>query len=325
LAHALAIAGVAARVCRLENESLAGADCLHLFGSCPEHLGTVDKAHRQNVKVVLSPQLGLGAVENPRRPWAVARRVANWALSLGQAACPRLISWRRRLYGAVDLLLPNSNAEAAQLMRRFGVPAGRIFVVPHGADPQLAAADPEPFVRHAGLRDFVLSAGPIAPEENQLGLLWAMHRVDLPIVVLGNAAAGKGWYLSECRRVAGDRARFLPQIGYGNPLLASAFAAAKCLVRVSWAETLPPAVLAAAMTGAPLVLPEGGCAGEYFGRQALYVRPDDLPGIRTAVFTAMERGRSKDLAQHVRTYFSWHATAKTTREAYLKLLQRDSP
>jgi glycosyltransferase involved in cell wall biosynthesis len=139
---------------------------------------------------------------------------------------------------------------------------------------------------------------------------------------LGNVVPGYEWYLAECRRVGGDRARFVSRLEHDDPLLASAYAACSCLVLSGGAETPGLAALEAAMAGTPLVLREGGCASEYFGRQALYIQPDDLPGTRQAVRMAMAQGRSKELAQHVRTYFSTDAVAKVMREVYQNVIQR---
>ena len=65
-----------------------------------------------------------------------------------------------------------------------------------------------------------------------------------------------------------------------------------------------------------LVLFEGGCGSEYFGQQAVYIRPDDVAGIRRGVQAALDRKRSKNLAEHVCTYFSWKAVARALRDAY---------
>ena len=113
-----------------------------------------------------------------RQRQPVTRGLAACARLMGRAVCPRWPSWRRRLYEGVDLLLPHSNAEARQLMHYFRVPAAKIQVVPTGADPRLAEADPEPFAQRVGCRDFVLYLGQIEPAKNQLGFLWAMRGTD---------------------------------------------------------------------------------------------------------------------------------------------------
>ena len=322
LAGALRAVGVAARLWRPWEDSLAEADCLHVFGSLPEHLPVVEAARRQHLPVALSTLDWHGGNDGLGQFPRVTRGLAVCAGLLGRTVRPPWCSWRRRLYQSVDLLLPHTHAEAQQLLSYFRVPAPRVHIIPGAADPQLAAADPEPFAQLVGGRNFVLYLGPIEPRANQLGFLWAMRPSDVPVVVLGDVSPRYSWYLEECRRAAGPHVQFVQNLRHDDPLLASAYAACGCLVLGRWQEPLCNAALEAGMSGTPLVLPEKSCAGEYFGRAAFYVNPRDLPGIRRAVLAALARGRSPSLAGHVQTYFSWNAVAKATRAAYDSLLSR---
>ncbi|HUT13306.1 MAG TPA: glycosyltransferase [Thermoguttaceae bacterium] len=321
LARMLPSSSVEARLWRPWEETLAGADCLHLFGSLPEHLPVVEAARRRNVPVVLSTITWFDLANCLREPGPILRRLAACTKFLIRAACPQLPSWRRRLYHAADLLLPNSNAEAQQLVRYFGVPLERIQIVQNGADCRFARADAEPFARRVGTRDFVLYPGRIEPRKNQLGFLKAMRGAGVPIVILGDAVPGYGWYLAKCREVADHHVRFVPRIDHDDPLMASAYAACGCLALASWFETPGLVALEAGMSGTPLVLPEGGSAGEYFGPLAAYVKPNDPSGIRRAVLAALARGRSEQLARIVRENYSWQAAAQVTREAYEKVIR----
>jgi glycosyltransferase involved in cell wall biosynthesis len=320
LARALPRLGVRARLWRPWEERLEGIDCLHLFGSVPEHLPIVEAAHRHQVPVALSTIAWFDLPGYWRQPRSAARRLAACARFAARAACPGLPSWRRRLYHAVDLLMPNSQAEAEQLVRYFGVPAERIHVVPNGADERFARTDPGPFLRRFGVRGFVLSVGRIEPRKNQLALLQAMRGTGLAVVVVGDALPGYEWYEARCRRAADDAVRFVGRFDHDDPLLAGAFAACGCLALTSWFETPGLVALEAGMSGAPLVLPEGGSAREYFGPMATYVKPNDLPGIRESVLGALRRGRSGALAEHVRGSFSWTTAARATREGYEKVI-----
>ena len=319
-AGALASAGVDARLWRPWEEPLAAADCLHLFGSLPEHLPLVEVAHRRGVPVVLSTIAWFDLAGYWAQPGSVIRRLAACGRFLARASCRRFPSWRRRLYQGVDLVLPNSTAESRQLMRYFGVAAERIHAVPNGADERFAEADPEPFARLVGTRRFVLCAGRVEPRKNQLGLLRAMRGSGVPVVVLGDAVPGCEAYAAECRRAADASVRFMGRLDHDDPLLAGAYAACGCLVLAGWYETPGLAALEAGMSGTPLVLPWRGAAREYFGEHALYVKPGDSPAIRNAVSAALARGRSPALAEHVRENFSWKAAARATRDAYLKVL-----
>ncbi|MBN2216308.1 MAG: glycosyltransferase [Pirellulales bacterium] len=308
--------GVDATVWHPGEGELARADCVHLFGSRPEHLPVVEAARRRGAPVVLSTIAWFDWADYWRGGSGLVGRAAAAARFAARAACPRLPSWRRRLYHSVDLLLPNSAAEAEQLSRYFGVPAERIRVVPNGADPRFGRCDPGAFVERFGVEGFVLCPGRIEPRKNQLGLIRAMRGIDTPLVILGRVVPGHEDYFEICRREAAGNVRFLDRLDHDDPLLGSAYAACGCLALASWFETPGLVALEAALSGTPLVLPDGGCAAEYFGSHARYVRPGDVAGIRRAVLGALAAGRSRALAEHVRERFSWDAAAKATLDGY---------
>ncbi len=318
--QALQSIGIDASLWRPWEERLAEADCLHLFGSLPEHLPLVEAARQQHVPVVLSTISWFSLMSYWREPRPIRKRLAACGRYLIRASCPRLPSWRRRLYQTVDLLMPNSQAEAGQLIRHFDVPAAKIHIVPNGAEERFAQVNPEPFARVVGLQGFVLCPGRIEPRKNQLGVLRALRGTGVPVVILGEPVPGYESYLDECRAAADDNVHFLGRIDHDDPLLASAYAACGCLVLASWYETPGLVALEAGMSGVPLVLPEGGAAKEYFGPLATYVRPTDYRAIRHAVLASLIRGRNRALADHVRHHFSWSAAARATAEGYQRVL-----
>jgi len=320
LSEALPETGIPARPWRPFEDSLADFRCLHLFGTAAEFLPVVESARRSGVKVLLSPETwdNAAAGRGPYpRGWL--QKTASWFAGAGRGVFSRTPAWQQDLYAAVDLLLPNSNLEAQRIARRFKVTLDRLRVVPHGVDPRLAEADPELFCRQVGVRDFVLYWGTIEPNNQQLGFLWAMKKVGVPVVILGNVAPHCDWYMEECRRVAGPEIQFLPRFSRNDPRMASALAACGCMVVGSGVAGPERIALAAGVSGTPLVLFEGGCGSEYFGQQAVYIRPDDVAGIRRGVQAALDRKRSKNLAEHVRTYFSWKAVARALRDAYVQV------
>lgn len=237
-----------------------------------------------------------------------------------RALCPWLPSWRGRLYRSVDMLLPNSLAEARQLRRYFAASPSRIHVVPNGADPRFAHAHPELFVQKTGLQGFVFCPGRLEPRKNQLGLVRAMRGCSVPIVLMGDPVPGQEGYAETCRREAGPNVHFLPRLAHDDPLLASAYAACGCLALPSWFETPGLAALEAALQGTPLITPDAASCREYFGDWALYVRANDLPAIRRAVEKALQMGRNPRLAQHVLGRYTWAHTAEATLEAYARVL-----
>jgi glycosyltransferase involved in cell wall biosynthesis len=322
VAAALPDIGMTAQLWRPFEDQLANARCLHLFGTAADFLPLVESAHSNGVKVVLSPEFWSDGNEDGDSLtvgfWGrgLLRNAGKWFHSTARGLFARTPAWQRELFAAVDLLLPNSNLEAQRIARRANVPPERMRVVPHGVDPRLAAADPRPFLQRAGGHDFVLYAGTIEPKSQQLGFLWAMKKTAVPVVLLGDVAPGCEWYLEECQRVGGTQARFVARKSLDQRLAASAFAACSCLVVGGGVPAPERVALKAGVMGTPLVLFEGGCGSEYFGQQAVYVRPDDVADIRRGVLAALDRKRSRSLAEHVRMYFSWQAVARTLRAAY---------
>jgi glycosyltransferase involved in cell wall biosynthesis len=311
--------GYDARAWQPWDDDIGQGDIVHFFGSRPEFVAAATAARRRGAKVVVSTVTWFDWRNTIREPGPWPRKLLHAARYAARAAVPQIPSWRKQLYDTADLLLPNSQAEADQLMRLFHTPQTKIRVVPNGADTRFASADADLFRDRYGLDRFVLCVGRIEPRKNQLSLVRALAGTGLPLVLIGDVVPGHEQYADWCRRYADTDVRFLGRFNASDPLLASAYAACSTLALVSWYETPGLAALEAALTGTPLVLPVGGCCREYFGDQAEYVTPDDLAAIRRAVLRSCERPRSMKNAALVRETFSWRQVARTTAEAYESL------
>lgn len=319
-AEALNQRGLRVRAWRPWEEGFEGIDCLHLFGSCPEHLPVVEAARCRGIPVVLSTI----AWFDWQSRWREGRNLWQKLSACGklwlQSAVPKIPTWRRRLYHAVDRLLPNSHAEAAQLRRFFAVPAENIAVVPNGAEERFAFPRRVPFPQIDAVGKFVLYPGRIEPRKNQLGFLRALRGTDLPVVLLGDPVAGHEDYYAACRAAATPQVTFLSRLEHEDPRLESLYAACGCVVLASWFETPGLVALEAGMSGVPLVLPQAGATREYFGAGAAYVAPTNLRQIRAAVCEAMTQGRNIALAARVRARFTWRQVAECTCEVYESLV-----
>lgn len=320
LASWLPGAGIDARLWRPWEDDWSQIDLLHLVGSAPEFVPLANAAGRAGKPVVLSPVTWFTCRDLWREPWSLGARLWACGKFLARAACPALPSWRKELYHAADLLLPNSRAEADQLARHFSVPRAKLHVTPNGVDARFADADPARFERATGWSDFVLCVGRIEPRKNQLGLLQALQGTGLSVVLIGDVVPGHEAYLDACLRAGGERALFLGNISHDDPLLASAYAACRCLALVSWYETPGLAALEAALTGTPLVLTAEGACQEYFAGFPRYVSPRRPAAIRAAVLAAFHSPRSPELAMLVRERFRGEVVAQRTKEAYETLL-----
>lgn len=308
--------GVAADTWQPWTNGFDDLDVLHLFGSAPEFLDVASAARRRGVRVVLSPI----AWFDLRSIWGEPRPLAPCLAASGRyllrRAMPTISTWRRRLYHAVDLVLPNSQAEAQQLQSQFGVTPETIHVVPNAASDHFAGGDPGPLADLVGGPGFALCVGRIEPRKNQLQLLQALHGSGIRVVIVGDPTPDHAAYFAACKQAADEHARFVPRLAHDDPLLASAYAACGCLAQPSWFETPGLAALEAGLAGAPLVVSRFGCTREYFAEHARYVHPGRSAEIRAAVTAAVQQPRQTALARHIQQHFTWQAAAAATAHAY---------
>ncbi len=292
------------------------ARALHLFGMSREGLELATIAKSQRVPVVVSPICWY----EPRALWALeptARRklaaMGGWSI---RRAAPVWPSWRRTLLHLADRILPNSTAEADQLARLFGVDRARFTVTPNGVSPAFGWASPKVFHEQIGDFDFVLFVGRIEPRKNPLGLIRAARSLGLPLVVVGDAPSRFEEYERLCRREGGDRVVWIGGREHHDPLLISAYAAARVFALCSWFETPGLAALEAALAGAAVVVTPFGSTREYFGGQAIYARPNRPREINAALARAWREGPSSGLAAHIASNYLWDQVARTTAEVY---------
>ncbi len=308
--------GVNVRLFSPWTDRLESARLLHLFGMSREGLELARQARSRGVPVAISPicwyePRAITALE-PDLPRRFAG-LAAWGL---RAITPLIPSWRRELLHLADAVLPNSCAEADQLAHLFGVPRGRIRVVPNGVLPAFGTASPELFRERWGPEPFVLSVGRIEPRKNTLGLIRAVGRLGLPLVHIGDPVPGHDRYVRECQRAGEGWVTWMGRLEHDDPLLASAYAAARVFALPSWFETPGLAALEAALAGCAVAITPFGSTREYFGTHAAYARPHRPEEIRRAIRTCWDRGPDPRLAPRVATHYLWPNVAQITAEVY---------
>ncbi|MBM3268966.1 MAG: glycosyltransferase [Candidatus Sericytochromatia bacterium] len=222
---------------------------------------------------------------------------------------------------SVDLLLPNSHAEAQNLFSSLDIPPVPYHVVPNGLDPAVfAQADPAPFVAKYGVRDFVLVAARWDDRKNLALLAAALAGTGLPLVLAGNRPFPD--YEGLVRSLLPPDALVIDHLDHA--MLASAYAAARVHALPSWFETPGLANLEAAVAGCALVTGDRAAEREYFGDAAYYADPANVVGIRRAVLAAWENHaadapRREALRAKILAEYTWDKAAEATLEAYARL------
>lgn len=308
--------GVTVRPFSPWTDRLGEARLIHLFGMSREGLELARSARARGVPVVLSPicwydPCALAALAPG--PLSAARDLAGWAV---RRAAPRCPNWRRALLQLANAVLPNSVAEARQLVRLFAADPARVRVVPNGVDPRFALAEPDLFRSEHGPAEFVLYVGRIEPRKNVLGLVRAVRALGRNLVAIGDAPPGREGYQGACRKAGGGAVRWLSAVGHDDPRLASAYAASRVVALPSWFETPGLAALEGALAGRAVVVTPYGCAREYFGDLAEYARPGRPGELASALARAWRDGPDPRLSRRVGARFLWSEVARKTAEVY---------
>lgn len=226
---------------------------------------------------------------------------------------------RRRLLAQCDVLLPNSEAEAAVLRAELRLGGhGRppaIEEVVNAVDLARARrvlAEPD-----AGPRAGVICVGHFDVRKNQAALIEAVRGTGIPLTLVGGARRNHASYERGCRRGAPPNVTFAGAVEPIEALrLMRRSAVHACPSRF---ETPGLVNLEAGFLGCGLVLPDCPPVREYFGAHGHYSgsSPDSL---RTAMRRALEAGPDGSLAGEIERRFSWERAASQTLAAYRRVL-----
>ena len=300
-------------------DKLKKGDLLHVFGSVKYCYGLVRTAKEAGVKVLLSTiswfdwRSALHTYPDARqRTLNVVRHIAKTCFSW-------VPSLRKSMMAESDLLLPNSRAEADQLVRYFGMKREKIAVIPNGVDAAFQQTDPKPFIECYGVKDFFLCVGRIEPRKNQLALIRAHRGLEKPLVIIGEAVSRYRDYEAHCRKEAARNVNFIGCLPMDSPMLRSAYAACGSFVLPSWFETPGLAALEAGLAGAKIVITEGGSTWEYFQTMASYVDPSRVSDIRRKMEEPSSVHRNGRLQNHIRENFLWEKVAEKVADCYTRL------
>ena len=330
--RALAAYGVDARIDFSPDGELDGIDVVHGFGLAPE---VVHRCRSMGKPVVLSTIYwdvvygpdGLfrsASIRSVLGSFRMAGRFLTASLRNGTRlteACLQSVPaelQRLAAYEAADLLLPNSEGEAASIRRDLGV-STPMAIVPNGVDPARFDRPGSPF----GQREFVLSVGRIDPHKNQLGLIRALKGSGKKLVIVGYEHPDHPGYAQACREAGAGWVEFIA--GRPQDELGDLFANARVHALPSWFETTGLVSLEALLSGCSVVTTDRGHAREYLGDWAHYCDPADRRSIRDAVEAAWDRPPEDQARQYVLDHFTWDHVARATDAAYRRVLATRRP
>lgn len=278
-----------------------GADwqIFHFFSVMPGSIQLCNYIRNKGLKLVISPNLWV----TPETRWNYPHEDIMSLLKIA------------------DLVVVNSRLEAEALGGVYGVPSDRFHVVHNGVESAFFyATDGQDFREWAGLgaRRYLLNVANVESRKNQLAFLDALESYpELCLVVVGHARDEA--YLAACREKGGARFVHAGVLEYGSSLLRSAMRGAEAFVMPSTLETPSIAALEAAAAGCRVMVTEVGSTFEYFGNDAVYVKPDSMESMREGISQVLLQERGA-LSERIRTRFTWETVIRDLEQAYDRLL-----
>jgi glycosyltransferase involved in cell wall biosynthesis len=264
-------------------------------------------ARRERVRVLHCPSFRAPL----RAPMPVVVTVHDLAVLRDPSVFPR---WSRT-YSRATLkpILRNAARVIAvseftkrDVLELFGLPEGRVRVVPNAVDALFSPDGP------AADGDYVLAVGTLEPRKNLARLDEAMRDIALELRIVG----GLGW-----GDVIVSRGSNTKTYGYvSDDELARLYRGAACVAYPSLYEGFGMPVLEAMASGAPVVTSKDTAMAEVTDGAAVLVDPEDVESIAAGIREAIARRDELSRAgvERARAY-TWDASAQATADVYREL------
>lgn len=311
--------GITVKLFDMWQDRFKEGDLLHVFGSVKEALGLMETAKSKGVKIVQCPIIWYNWQSALCMAYSTKERIMYVLRQAAKEFFPAVPSSRKKMMELADIVLAGSDMEGEQIARYFLIPRDKIRTVHYGADKIYEQAKPDFFEKKHDLKDFVLTVGRIEPRKNQLRLIKAFKNSNYQLVIIGAPVAHHMDYYERCLSEAGPNVKFLGPLASDSVELLSAYAACKVFVSPAWFETPGLAALEAGLSGANVVITQGGSTREYFKHFAEYVNPASVEDIRNKIENAMKTEKTKALRDYIRKNYLWEHSAQKTAAYYKEL------
>ena len=199
------------------------------------------------------------------------------------------------------------NVEEKQLLAStFSLPSKAIEVVPNGIERRFMDGDPNLFKNRYGVDDFVLTVASFDPNKNQLSLVRAMSNLDYSLVLIGKTTSENSHYYDLCRKEAGaSKVIFVGELAHEDPLLVSAYAAARLFVLPSHSEVMPLSLYEAAISGCAVIVSRNVPIAAPLRHYTTQFSPDNIEALRNLIDAKMKSPKNSEFSSAVAAMPSW--------------------
>ena len=293
------------------------ADVVHVFGSEYANADLVARLRKAGIPVVVTSMFMPSHPLWTYRAWAGVGRFIN-------ATTARL---RQSILQSAGHIITISQRERQELQQAFGPLDVPMEALANGIESRFFHATKQAFVEKFGLDNIILCVGSIEPRKNQLLTAQALSGGEHDVVFIGPAAYHGGEatnaYVEEFQRYVqtNERIHWLGALPHHDPVLASAYAAARVHVLASTIEAQGLVSMEATAAGAWAVVSDLPQLRELFTSHVEWCDPTNADSIRQAVDRAVGHPRHDWTLQSAPHWLlSWDHIAERLERIYRSLL-----
>lgn len=286
-------------------------DIVHYFALKTEFYDQMLLAKKLGKKVVISSIVTIG---DNKRTRIKIRLGKAFRLYTNENKCKDMLS-------LADAIITETQKEKDFIVSAYNVVPSKIYVIPNGVSEEILNGDASLIKAKLGIdRPFVLQVGRFDTNKNQLSVIRALAGTDIPVVFVGGPDSTAPEYYEKCRKEAGSNCFFTGWIKHDDPLMASAYEAAKVVVLPSYHEIFGNAIFEGAMTKSNIVATNVLPLDEFgFSNNAIAINPNDIDEIRSAIMKAYEKDIDEHFAEYIKQKYSLDAIFKEHIEIYNRI------
>lgn len=250
------------------------------------------------------------------------------------------IKWqiqKRSLKGVAAVIVDSKNSQK-DVTKYTSIPEEKIFVVYLAAGEEFRQLKPEELIKikikYSLPEKFVLYIGDATWNKNVPGLVRAIQKINLPLVLIGKKLAESDFdrrnpwnndLLKVEKLTYGDKKIF--KLGFiPQEDLVGIYNLATVCVQPSFYEGFGLPVLEAMSCGCPVITSKGGSLPEVAGDAAFYIDPYDIDdmanGVGEIYFNTPVQERFRKVGFLQAKKFSWKKTAEETVKVYKQVLRQ---
>lgn len=292
---------------------LPEVDICHIFSLDGTMIYHAERAAILGKPIIISPVFN----SFQQQPWTTKLKVAFSKRLPGVYS--DLKRANRILHLASNILALNED-EKHLLQNIFNINKNICHVIPNGIDKKFAQATPDLFIEKYELKDFILQVASIEPRKNQFNLIKAVNQLPHQLVLIGKANGANQDYLKKCQNIAGKNVHFLGQFTHGDPMLESAFAAAKLFVLPSYSEVMPLTIYEAALAGCKLATSLNVPIHPDIDKFVPRFPTDDYAKISTVINNEINKPMNPLLLDTVSKMSTWTDVGKMISDIYISTI-----